>query len=105
MSSPPLWQALLAIGLLAVIAYGSRVLGLLVLSKVPLGPKVQRFVDAMSTSVLIAIVAPLIVYGDGGARLAALATTLVAILWRSPLLAIGLGMMAAAAWRWWLQAA
>ncbi|TMU15005.1 hypothetical protein E0L35_22200 [Halomonas sp. ATBC28] len=46
MSSSPVWQSLIAIMLMVVIAYGSRVLGLLVMSHVPLGPRVRRFVDA-----------------------------------------------------------
>ncbi|WP_043532183.1 AzlD family protein [Litchfieldella xinjiangensis] len=101
MNPAMVWQSLVAIGTMVFIAYGSRVLGLLVMARVPLGPRVRRFVDAMSSSVLIAVITPMIVHGDGGTRLAALAAGGVAIAWRSPLLAIGLGMGSAALWRWW----
>jgi uncharacterized membrane protein len=102
MNTSPTLQSLLAITLMVVIAYGSRVLGLLVMSHIPLGPNVRRFVDAMSSSVLIAVITPMVVHGDGGARLAAIAAGTVAIVLRSPLASIGVGMACAAFWRWWL---
>lgn len=101
MNSSSIWQTVLAILLMVVIAYGSRVLGLLIMSRVPLGPSVRRFVDAMSSSVLIAVITPIIVHGDGGVRLAAIAAGTVAIALRSPLTSIAVGMLCAAGWRWW----
>ena len=80
--------------LMVVIAYGSRVLGLLIMSRVPLSPRVRRFVDAMSSSI--------IVHGDGGVRLAAIAAGTVAVVLRSPLVSIAMGMLCAAGWRWWV---
>lgn len=103
MNSSLVWQSLLAIMLMVVIAYGSRVLGLLVMSHVPLGPYVRRFVDAMSSSVLIAVITPMVVHGDGGTRLAAVAAGAVAIGLRSPLASIAVGMFCAAWWRWWFS--
>nr|WP_298965032.1 AzlD domain-containing protein [uncultured Halomonas sp.] len=88
--------------LMVVIAYGSRVLGLMVMSHVPLGLRVRRFVDAMSSSVLIAVITPIIVHGDGGVRLAAIAAGTVAVAFRSPLVSIAMGMLCAAGWRWWV---
>ncbi|MGM0702441.1 MAG: AzlD family protein [Pseudomonadota bacterium] len=101
MSASVSWQSLVAIGLMVAIAYGSRVVGLLIMSYVPLGIRVRRFIDAMSSSVLIAVITPMVVHGDGGTKLAALAAGGVAIAWRNPLLAIALGMASAAVWRWW----
>ncbi|TVP43471.1 MAG: AzlD domain-containing protein, partial [Halomonas sp.] len=101
MSSSSVWQSLAAIMMMVVIAYGSRVLGLFIMSRVPLGLRVRRFVDAMSSSVLIAVITPIIVHGDGGARLAAIAAGTVAIVLRSPLVSIAMGMLCAAGWRWW----
>ncbi|WP_249978635.1 AzlD family protein [Vreelandella olivaria] len=101
MNSSPVLQSLLAIIIMAAIAYGSRVLGLLIMLRVPLGPQVRRFVDAMSNSVLIAVIVPIIVHGDGGVRLAAFAAGTVAIVLRSPLASIAIGMACAACWRWW----
>ncbi|MGJ7462124.1 AzlD family protein [Halomonas sp. MA07-2] len=89
--------------LMAIIAYGSRVVGLMIMSNVPLSPLVRRFVDAMSSSVLIAVITPMIVHGDGGARLAAAAAGAVAIGLRSPLASIAVGMFCAASWRWWFS--
>lgn len=98
-----MWQSALAILLMVLIAYGSRVLGLLIMSKVPLSPKVRHFVDAMSSSVLIAVITPIVVHGDGGVRLAAVAAGVVAIGLRSPLASIAVGMGCAAWWRWWFS--
>lgn len=91
--------SLVAIIMMIMIALVSRIGGLLIMSRVPIGPKVHRFVDAMATSVLIAVITPMIVDGDGGARVAALVAGAVAIWLRSPLVAIALGMISAALWR------
>jgi uncharacterized membrane protein len=91
--------SLVAIIMMIMIALVSRIGGLLIMSRVPIGPKVRRFVDAMATSVLIAVITPMIVDGDGGARVAALVAGAVAIWLRSPLVAIALGMISAALWR------
>lgn len=93
-------QSLLAITMMVVIAYGSRVVGLVVMSRVPLGPRVRLFVDAMSSSVLIAVIAPMIAHGDGGTRLAAIVAGITAVWFRSPLIAITVGVCGAALWRW-----
>ncbi|MCO7228516.1 AzlD domain-containing protein [Halomonas sp. CnH100-B] len=103
MSSSSVWHSLIAITLMVVIAYGSRVLGLMVMSHVPLGPRVRQFVDAMSSSVLIAVITPIIVHGDGGVRLAAIAAGTMAVVLRSPMVSIAMGMLCAAGWRWWFQ--
>tara|TARA_R110000824_G_scaffold50961_3_gene142174 strand:+ start:25580 stop:25753 length:174 start_codon:yes stop_codon:yes gene_type:complete len=56
----------------------------------------------MSSSVLIAVITPIIVHGDGGVRLAAIAAGTVAVVFRSPLVSIAMGMLCAAGWRWWV---
>lgn len=101
MSSLPVWQSLSAIMLMAIISYGSRVLGLLIMARLPLSPTVQLFINAMSSSVLIAIITPIIVHGDGGTRFAAIMAGIVAILLKSPLASIAIGIICAAGWRWW----
>lgn len=92
--------SLVAITMMIVIALVSRIGGLLIMSRLPIGPKVRRFVDAMATSVLIAVITPMVVDGDGGTRVAALAAGAVAIWLRSPLMAIAMGMVSAALWRY-----
>ncbi|WP_134015556.1 AzlD domain-containing protein [Modicisalibacter xianhensis] len=102
MTSITTTQSLAAIGLLVLIAYCSRAAGLLLMARIPVGPQARRFVDAMSSSVLIAVITPMIIEGDGGARLAAIVAGLVILCLRRPLLAIGMGMGSAALWRLWL---
>lgn len=92
-------QSLVAILAMVVIAYGSRLVGFLLMARVSIGPQVRRFIDGMSSSVLVAVVVPMVVYGDGGARLAAVVATGIALWLRLPLLAIAAGMLAAAIWR------
>ena len=65
----------------------------------PIGPRVRRFIAAMSGSVLVALLAPLAVHGDGGARLALATTAVVMLVVKKPLPAIASGIVAAAVLR------
>ncbi len=56
----------------------------------------RRFISAMSGSVLVALLAPLAVNGDHGARLALLSTAIVMLLLKKPLPAIAAGIAVAA---------
>lgn len=94
--------AVIVIFLMAFVAYLTRVGGVLILAQLNIGPRTERFIQAMSGSALVAIVAPVAAAGDTGARLALLATLLVMLLTRKALLAIAAGILAAAAWRWFL---
>lgn len=91
--------ALLAILVMALVTYLTRVGGVMVMSWVPIGPRVERFINAMAGSVLVAVILPLAVQGDWGARLALVATLLVMLITYKPLLAITAGMATAALWR------
>ncbi|MEI2414551.1 AzlD domain-containing protein [Orrella sp. JC864] len=73
--------------------------GLFIMSFVPIGPRTRRFINGMSGSVLVALLAPLAASGDGGARIALATTALVMLLARRPLPAIAAGVVAAALWR------
>ncbi|SHF35020.1 Uncharacterized membrane protein [Modicisalibacter ilicicola DSM 19980] len=90
---------LLAILIMALITYLTRSGGLLIMSRVPIGPRVQRFINAMSGSVLIAVIVPMAVEGDWGARWALLATLGAMLITRKPLVAIAAGILSAALWR------
>lgn len=90
---------ILAIVLMALVTYLTRAGGVFVMSRVPIGPKVERFINAMAGSVLVAVVTPMAVNGDWGARMALVATLVVMLLVRKPLPAIGAGILAAALWR------
>lgn len=69
------------------------------MSFVPIGPRVRRFIAAMSGSVLVAVLAPLALQGDGGARLALATTALAMLTLKKPLPAIAAGIIAAAVFR------
>ena len=65
---------LVIILIMAVVTLATRWGGIFVMSFVPIGRRVQQFISAMSGSVLVALLAPLAVEGDNGARLALLVT-------------------------------
>nr|WP_163501818.1 AzlD domain-containing protein [Halomonas socia] len=91
--------AFLAILSMALVTYLTRSGGVLVMSRIPIGPRVERFINAMAGSVLVAVITPMALYGDWGARLALAATFGVMLASRKPLLAIGAGIATAAGWR------
>lgn len=91
--------ALLAIIVMALVTYITRAGGVMVMSRVPIGPKVERFINAMAGSVLVAVILPLAVQGDWGARFALVATLIVMLTTHKPLIAITAGMATAALWR------
>lgn len=73
--------------------------GVYVMSFIPISERVQRFITAMSGSVLVALLAPLAVEGDYGARAALFSTAVVMFIVKKPLPAIAAGIIAAAAVR------
>ena len=76
----------------AVMRYG----GLIVMSVLPFGPLVERFINAMAGSVLIAVITPLALGGDLAARAALLTTAVLGVMLRKPLPAIAAGIAVAA---------
>ncbi len=91
--------AISAIVIMALITYLTRAGGVFVMSRVPIGPRVERFINAMAGSVLVAVITPMAVYGDWGARMALVATLLVMLALQKPLPAITAGIVTAALWR------
>jgi len=77
----------------------TRAGGVFVMSRVPIGPRVERFINAMAGSVLVAVITPMAVNGDWGARMALIATVVVMLALRKPLPAITAGVVTAALWR------
>lgn len=97
-------QSLVALGvilLMALVTLATRVGGLVIMSWVPIGPHVERFINGMAGSVLVAVLVPNAVQGDWAARLALLVTLGVMLTLRKPLLAIAAGIATAALWRLW----
>ncbi|WP_454564985.1 AzlD family protein [Pseudomonas sp. AIG] len=85
--------------IMAVVTLATRWGGVFVMSFVPINYRVQQFISAMSGSVLIAVLAPLAVTGDNGARLALFTTGVLMLAIKKPLPAIAAGIAVAALWR------
>lgn len=90
---------LLIILIMAVVTLATRWGGVYIMSFIPIGYRVRQFIHAMSGSVLVAILAPMAVNGDNGARLALLTTAVTALVIKKPLPAIAAGILMAALYR------
>lgn len=88
--------AMVVVAVMAVVTLATRWGGIFVMSFVPINVRTQQFISAMSGSVLVALLAPLALEGDNGARLALLATAIVMLLVKKPLPAIAAGILVAA---------
>lgn len=87
---------LIIVAVMALVTLATRWGGVFIMSFVPIGYRVQLFISAMSGSVLVALLTPLAVAGDNGARVALLSTAVVMLLVKKPLPAIAAGIVAAA---------
>jgi len=87
------WAAVLV---MAGVTYLTRVAGALAMEVVPLSPAMQRFLGAISGAVLVALVVPELVQGDLAARAAVFAAVGVAVLSRSLIGAMLVGVAVAA---------
>lgn len=93
-------SAYLAIGLLALVTLGTRLGGAYVMRFVPLSPRVERFLEAMSSSVLAAIVVSFLARGSWREGAAVALALLVMLVMRSPVLAMVAAMALAGGWSW-----
>lgn len=91
--------AFIVVLIMAAVTLATRWGGVFVMSFVPISYRVQQFISAMSGSVLVALLTPLAINGDNGARLALLTTAITMLLLKKPLPAIAAGIMAAALFR------
>lgn len=98
------WGEWLLVFIMAAITLATRLGGVVVMTKVPITAPVERFIAGMSGSVLVALLAPLALDGDMGARSALATTAAVMLVTRKPLPAISAGLFAAAlvrhGWTW-----
>lgn len=85
---------------MGVVTLATRWGGVFVMSFVPIGFRVRQFINAMSGSVLVALIAPLALDGDMGARLALGTTAIVMLTVKKPMPAIALGILVPAATRY-----
>lgn len=81
---------------MALVTLATRWGGVFIMSFIPLGYRVRLFIQAMSGSVLVAIITPMAFEGDLAARMALAVTALVVLLLKNQLLAIAAGMLTAA---------
>jgi len=91
--------ALIIILIMAVVTLATRWGGVLVMSFVPINRRTEQFISAMSGSVLVALLTPMAVNGDNGARLAFLVTAVTMLMLKKPLPAIAAGVIAVALFR------
>jgi uncharacterized membrane protein len=91
----PVWIVLI----MAVVTLITRWGGVYIMGFVPIGERTRNFIAAMSGSVLVALLAPMALEGDGGARLALLTTALVMFAVKKPLVASTAGILVAALYR------
>lgn len=87
---------LIIVLIMAVVTLITRWGGVFVMAYVPINYRVQQFISAMSGSVLVAVLAPLAVTGDNGARVALATTAVIMLIVKKPLPAIAAGIVAAA---------
>lgn len=85
--------------IMAIVTLATRWGGVFVMSFVPINYRVQQFISAMSGSVLIAVLTPMAITGDAGARVALLTTAVVMLTLRKSLPAITAGILLAALYR------
>ncbi|BAP78216.1 MULTISPECIES: AzlD family protein [Stutzerimonas] len=90
---------LIVILVMAVVTLATRWGGVFAMSFVPISRRTEQFISAMSGSVLVALLTPMAVNGDNGARLAFLATAVTMLLLKKPLPAIAAGIIAVALFR------
>ncbi len=91
--------ALVIIVIMAVVTLATRWGGLFAMSFVPINRRTEQFISAMSGSVLVALLTPMAVNGDNGARLAFLVTAATMLWLKKPLPAIAAGIITVALFR------
>lgn len=84
------------IAVMALVTLATRFGGAFLMEHIPLNRRVESFISAMASSVLIAIVVPMAFAGDLGAKAALLTTAVIMLATGRSLPAIGAGFVAAA---------
>ena len=89
-------MTLLAIVGMALVTYATRAGGVLLMGFIPITPRVETFLRHLSSSVLVALVAPAALKGGPAAIVAVLVTLLVMAASRQMVVAMAAGVVAAA---------
>lgn len=87
-----------AIGLMALVTALVRLAGPLIMRYVPLSPRVERFLEAMSVSVMAAIVASFLAQNGLREVVAVLVAAVAMLAIRSPVVAMMAAMATGAIW-------
>ena len=82
--------------IMALLTLATRVGGMLFMSYVAIGDKTKEFMNAMSGSVLVAVIVPVAINADGPARIGLFVTGAIVLLTQKLLPAIGGGIVAVA---------
>ncbi|MFE8071947.1 AzlD domain-containing protein [Marinobacteraceae bacterium S3BR75-40.1] len=94
--SPEGWGVVVLIAVMTVVTLVTRFAGPFIMSYFTINRRLESFINSMAGSVLIALIAPMALEGDWGARLALLATAVVMLTLRKPLPSIAAGIATAA---------
>ena len=90
------YGAYLIIGLMTLVILFTRLGGVFITGMLPLRPRVLSFIDAMSGSVLVAVLIPVVVEADISGRAGMLATGAVMLLSARPMAAVSAGILVTA---------
>lgn len=87
------WASFAAILAMGLAAYATRVSGFWMMSHVPVTPRVQRMLDALPGSIVVAIVAPMVWRSGLPAMLAIVAVISLMLVWRNEFVAVLAGIV------------
>lgn len=85
----------LALCVVAVVTYLTRVGGLLIMSRMSITNRIEQSLKALAGSVLVALVVPSVVEGDLAAKAAVVVAVVIMLLTRNAAMAMGTGLVAA----------
>ncbi len=81
--------------IMALVTYATRIGGFLIMVWIPLSPRVERFLDALSGSVMVALVLPMALSGDLAIKLAIAIAAVTMLITRNVVAAISASLLAA----------
>ena len=87
---------LMIVIVMALVTLATRWGGVYVMSFISFNNKIKAFIQGMSGSVLVAILAPVALTGDKGSQMALLTTAMMMLVFSRPLLVITFGIVVSA---------
>ncbi len=84
-----------ALLIIALVTYLTRIGGLLIMSQMAITKRVERSLEALAGSVIVAIVVPTTIEGDLAAKAAVVTAIVIMLLTRSAVAAMAAGMIIA----------